>query len=356
MDVDNSDIYCVEIQPKKKSNVCQKKDCKKRPTFNYEGLSAKYCSEHKEKNMIDVIHARCHEINCNKIPTFNYEGLPANYCFEHKEVSMIDVAHARCQEKNCNKIPNFNYDVMPAKYCFEHKEVDMIDVTHARCREKDCINRPTFNYEGLPAIYCSEHKKTNMIDVANKHCKTPLCYTIVQNKYAGYCLFCYIHLFPDKPVARNYKTKERAVAEFIQTTFPEYPWISDKLIQDGCSKRRPDLMVDLGYQVIIIEVDENQHRDYDCSCENKRIMQLSQDVGHRPIIFIRFNPDEYANQDKKITSCWGNNKNGICVVKKSKQKEWQDRLTTLSNQVRYWLDVNNKTNKTVEVVQLFYDI
>ena len=59
--------------------------------------------------------------------------------------------------------------------------------------------------------------------------------------------------------------------------------------------RRPDLMVDLGYQVVIIEIDENQHISYDCSCENKRLMQLSQDVGHRPVVFIRVHPDKIYN-------------------------------------------------------------
>lgn len=75
--------------------------------------------------------------------------------------------------------------------------------------------------------------------------------------------------------------------------FSMYPWISDKTVMDGCSKCRPDLLLDLGYQVIIIEIDENQHRSYDCSCETKRIMELSRERGHRPIVFIRFNPDEY---------------------------------------------------------------
>ena len=50
-----------------------------------------------------------------------------------------------------------------------------------------------------------------------------------------------------------------------------------------------------------------------------RIMELSQDVGHKPIIFIRFNPDEYTDENGDcVTSCWGVNKLGLCVVKKSK--------------------------------------
>ena len=188
-----------------------------------------------------------------------------------------------------------------------------------------------------------------MIDIKHKRCKTPLCTTRATEKYEGYCMYCFVNTFPDKKVSRNYKTKEKATTDFILSQYPTIDWISDKRVQDGCSRRRPDLFLDLGYQIIIIEVDENQHIDYDCSCENKRLMELSQDVGHRPIIFIRFNPDEYND----ITSCWGINKQGIAIVKKSKIKEWEERLTTLKTQIDYWLE--NATDKTIEVIQLFYD-
>jgi len=44
-----------------------------------------------------------------------------------------------------------------------------------------------------------------------------------------------MNLFPDKPVSRNYKTKEYTVVEFVKITFPDLSWISDKRILDGCS-------------------------------------------------------------------------------------------------------------------------
>jgi hypothetical protein len=194
-----------------------------------------------------------------------------------------------------------------------------------------------------------------MINVTDKTCKSNWCKTLVAEKYDGYCLFCYINLFPDKPVSRNYKTKEYSVVDFVKKKFPDLSWITDKIINDGCSKRRPDLLLDLGYQVIIIEVDENQHIYYDCSCENKRLMQLSQDVNHRPIIFIRFNPDNYKKDGLNISSCWGINKKGICVIKKSKVNEWVERLNFLEEQIKYWINPLNITNKTVEIIQLYYD-
>ena len=196
-----------------------------------------------------------------------------------------------------------------------------------------------------------------MVNVVAKRCLSEWCYTFSQNdKYDGYCLPCFMHLFPDKPVSRNYKTKEYAVVESVKTENPDVDWVADKRVNGGCSKRRPDLLLDLGYQVIIVEVDENQHTYYDCSCQNKRIMELSQDAGHRPIVFIRFNPDKYVNSDgSKITSCWGTNGKGICVVVKSKEKEWIQRLNCLKESINYWINPENKTNKMVETVQLFYD-
>ena len=165
-----------------------------------------------------------------------------------------------------------------------------------------------------------------------------------------------MNLFPTQPVSRNYKTKEYAVVEYIKSNFSGLTWITDKPINGGCSKRRPDILLDLGYQVLIIEIDENQHIDYDCSCENKRIMELSQDVGHRPIVFIRFNPDDYMKNETKITSCWGVNPKGFCIVKPSKKNEWTQRLNTLGEHITYWTTPENVTTKTIEIIQLFYNM
>ena len=84
-------------------------------------------------------------------------------------------------------------------------------------------------------------------------------------------------------------------------------------------------------------------------------MQLSLDLDHRPIIFIRFNPDSSIDiNNNKIQSCFKLSK-GICVIQKCKQVEWNNRLNILNEHIKYWCDDNNKTNKMLEVVQLFYD-
>jgi len=76
-------------------------------------------------------------------------------------------------------------------------------------------------------------------------------------------------------------------------------------------------------------------------------------LNHRPIVFIRFNPDDYLNEEGVlIKSCWKVNKLGVMQIIKTKQKEWQNRIDCLLQQIKYWID--NSTEKTVEIIELFY--
>lgn len=358
-------IFCSEHKKDNMVDVnckrCEYTDCKKIPTFNHKGQIARFCSQHKEIDMVDVKNKRCEYPNCTKHPHFNIEGESAKFCSEHKYENMVNVVknyHKCCEYPNCNKRPHFNHEgEITPRFCNEHKENCMVNVVknnHKCCEHSECKKRPYFNYEGVTTgRFCNEHKKEGMINVKDKRCLTHLCDTLATNKkYRGHCLRCFIHLFPEEPVTRNYKTKERAVTEYLLEHFQDKTCIVDKRIQDGCSRRRPDTLFDLGYQVVLVETDENKHEEYECSCENRRIMELSQDVGHRPMVIVRFNPDAYMHDGVRITSCWGTDGNGILRVPKKKTQEWIHRLSVLKDQIRYWMD--NRTDKTVEVIQLFY--
>ena len=352
-------LYCSKHKKQGMINVTSKRclECNTLSSYNVRGETKPlYCSKHKKNDMIDIKSKTC--LECDVIPTFNVKGETNGlYCSEHKKDNMVDVKNKTCRE--CDKQPSYNNEGQKkGLYCVDHKKEDMIDIRNKTCIYEGCDTRPSYNLAGKKqGIYCVTHKLDDMINVVSKTCKSNWCLTQVSTKkYDGYCLFCYINLFPDKPVSRNYKTKEYSVVEFVKTKFPELDFIADKIISGGCSRRRPDLFLDILYQIIIIEIDENQHTDYDCSCQNKRIMELSQDLGHRPIVFIRFNPDDYKKDGKNITSCWGCDKNGICVVKKSKQKEWIERLNTLEAQIKYWTCPENMTDKTIETIHLYYDI
>ena len=152
---------------------------------------------------------------------------------------------------------------------------------------------------------------------------------------------------------RNFKTKEATVVSHVKEKFPVIDWTCDKKIQDGCSRRRPDMLADLGSHVVIIEIDENRHDAYSCECENRRIMEISKDLGHCPVVFIRFNPDAYVNgEGVKVMSPWRQNSVGAITVMKSHQAAWDERLAVLEEMTRYWL--TRTPERMVETVELFY--
>ena len=348
-------LYCSEHKLdgmiNTKDKKCYNNDCKKIALYNIKGKTSLYCFDHKRKNMIDIKNKTCIFKDCIIKPSYNIIGQKNPiYCVAHKKENMISVKNKKCIYENCLFTATYNIEGGSPIYCSNHKENCMINIYRKKCLYENCITIPCYNIDGRPdGIYCLEHKKPNMINVVGKICKTYLCYTQVTSKYDGYCLYCFIHLFPDKPISRNYKTKEKAVTDFILQNFNQYDWMMDKKVADGCSKRRPDALLDLGDKIIIVEIDENQHTDY--SCENKRIMELSQDLDHRPITFIRFNPDSYIENNKKVSSCWRVDKTGICKI--NKKTEWSNRLNKLKDSISE--SIQNIPDKTIATVTLFYN-
>ena len=383
----------------RKMKQCKEKNCKIRPYFNFVGeKTGLYCSEHKQPGMVNVLTKKCNHNGCNSRPNYNFKGktaglfcgihklkdmvfvgLPicvhdncqtiANYNFEdkseklfcdlHKKVGMVNIKSTQCAHENCETRASFNFIGQSPKFCKTHSLKNMVNVSDIskHCVYEGCETHSSFNFEGQTrGLYCNTHKLKNMVNVVdvNKHCKTPLCATVVGNKYKGYCLRCFIHTYPSETVSRNYKTKETAVADFVKQSYPELIFAFDKTVENGSSKKRPDILLRLKNQIIIVEVDENQHQSYDCSCENKRIMEISQDLKFKNTVFIRFNPDAYYDKDdNKITTCWTPNKKGILVVEPKKKEDWQNRLDSLKKQIAYW--IKNKTSKMVETIELFYD-
>ena len=339
---------------------CLEQNCKiKRPVFNLPGQKKGiYCQSHKRNEMVNVLDKKCMHPDCDKRPNYNLhnEKTPL-YCVTHKQDGMIDISHKRCIQSDCDKISSYNNPGEKiALYCASHKLDGMIDIKNKRCIQPDCDKRPVYNKAGeKTALYCATHAKNGMIDIKHKTCI--LCPTRPSNKhYKGYCYRCFIYTFPDSPILRNHKTKERHVADFIKKEFPQYNFTFDKIIQDGCSRRRPDILLDMAEYVIIIEIDENQHQKYDSSCENKRLMEIFQDCGSRPLVMIRFNPDQYYYfNNKSVASCWTTtNDRGLCIIKTTKKKEWESRLQKLKEMIQLQIDFTEE-RKDIDIIHLFYD-
>lgn len=359
-----------------------------RANYGYDGNKYIWCStcsikKYQELN-IGVSRQCDSQSKCNRCkksqPMYGYDGNKYIWCSPCAEISYmelnIDISR-QCNATNkcrqCNStIAMYGYDDNKRIWCSPCANIFYTKLNihvSRRCNAQPtcvvCNNyTASFGYDNKKRLWCSKcaslkYRELN-IDVNRQcnsqyKCKTPLCDTSVTKKYKGYCFRCFIYLFPNEPVSRNYKTKETAVADFLKSNFPDITMTFDKKIEDGCSKRRPDCFIDMSNYTIVVEVDENQHVYYDCLCENKRTMQLFQDTGDRPLYLIRFNPDDYLDENNtNTTSCWGTDKRGLCVVKKTKQNEWQSRLAVLKECLTSC--INTPPTKEVDVIHLFYDL
>lgn len=350
-------LKCVKenmINLRSKKCFCGKKE----PVFGIdEGKPATHCAECKSEEMTNVKGKKC--IVCKDItPSYGLEGTnTAIYCSgcaaKCKTDILINIKMKKCEV--CNKIsPSFGIDISKtATHCVKCKTPEMINVKEHKCHVCN-INRAIYGLGMHQYTHCVKCKTPEMMYVTGKRCKLKECDThVFGSKYDGYCTRCYVYMNPDKPLSRNYKTKERAVVEYIFENFKDYKWIWDKKIFNGSSLRRPDLYLDLGDQAIIIEIDENQHTPYDCSCNNSRLMELSKDINHKPLIFLRFNPDKYIDiNNNKISSCFSAMpKTGILKV--NNNSNWNKRLNQLKDYVDYWIE--NRSNRTLMVIEICYD-
>ena len=335
---------CMKCCEKGSGN--KKCSCGKRPIYGFENDKIPTCcSGCKKDGMIDIMHKKC---SCGKIPYFGFEGnKTATCCSNCKKDGMIDIRNKKCV---CGKRPHFGFenDKRPT-CCSSCKKDGMIILRIKKCK---CGKIPCFGFEGdEKATCCSSCKKDGMINIRDKRCKSDHCDIHVKRKYRGYCSRCFFFTFPDEKLTRNYKTKENTIVDHIKQNFPEYDWIHDRRVLDGCSLKRPDLYCDFGNHILVVEVDENSHKGY--NCEEKRMFTIINDLGMRPTIFIRINPDKYTDEktDKVIQSPFVMKKDtGKLEVKN--QKELNRRLDSLCNTIKKYSE--EKEYKIFNLEELFF--
>jgi hypothetical protein len=75
--------------------------------------------------------------------------------------------------------------------------------------------------------------------------------------------------------------------------FPDLKIVHDRIIEGSCLKYRPDFFIETpNGHIIIVEIDERHHDQYEVDCEVVRMFNIQQAI-MTPIIFVRYNPDVY---------------------------------------------------------------
>jgi hypothetical protein len=344
-------IKCGEHKDDGMVNLKTKKcdECETRASCGFPNSKATKCIKHTDIGMVNLKNKRCQD--CDTTANFGFPNGKKIKCGTHKDEGMVNVASKKCDE--CDTTAGFGFPNGKATKCVKHTDIGMINVRSKKCDE--CDTEASFGFPNGKAIKCGEHKDGGMANVVSKKCVEPNCLTSATGlKYEGYCFSHYFKNFPDAPKSRNHRVKELATTNFIVEHFTNLHWIVDKKIQNTKSLRRPDILLDLGEKVVVIEIDENQHKGY--IDDNERVNQITTDLKNRPIILIRFNPDAYLDKNKKkVASCWGFDGERKTIIKATKGTEWKQRLEVLKNTIEYWVKPENKLESGVEVVKLFFD-
>lgn len=320
------------------------------PIFGVDGEKPTHCFQCKTDDMIDLVN-RNKMCECGKArATLNYPGEnKAKHCDSCKKDGMVNVIDKKCK---CGRAqPNFGFEeVGKAVCCGECLEENMIDIRNAN---KMCIKckktRATYDIEGAEkARFCQACKDDSMIDLCHTECKgynnesCPFNYR-ADDKYDGYCSQCFKRGFPNDPrvLQMKQKTKEIKVRDFINTHFEGF--IHDKPLWtthcDCTIRRRIDHRLLIDNTLLVVETDENQHKNYDEMDEEIRYDDLYMAFSGK-WIYIRFNPDKYKDSKGLV-----------------KNINLDDRLTTLKLEIeRQIFRIKNNLNKELlERVYLYYD-
>jgi len=152
-----------------------------------------------------------------------------------------------------------------------------------------------YGFPTYSATHCAKHKAPNMVKHPTRikegeYNKCQICQYKIDPK-DQYCAGCKLYI--DYGCTVKYKEKETIIGVLLDDNKIEYT--HDLTVKDGCSRKRPDFVINTSWGVVILEIDEFQDRrtNYSCECEITRMKQLYFDIGVENVLFIRYNPDSY---------------------------------------------------------------
>ena len=181
-------------------------------------------------------------------------------CFKHKTENMISKPRSKCKKENCKL--NAVYGIKNPIHCEDHKNENDINLTETRCEKCGlldvCINRLCINT-------CSDSNKIISEMKRRQKVKEIRVFNILTSEYG-------------KPHEYNVR-------------------ISSKC--GGKNSEEKEFGYDFGTHKLYIEVDENQHKSYCELGEINRMKNIYMNDGGIPVIFLRYNPDNYQINGKK---------------------------------------------------------
>nr|QBK93651.1 MAG: endonuclease [Pithovirus LCPAC404] len=317
--------YCSHEKPHDKCEdckndlICGVDGCEDKSTYGMKQSFPTRCKikEHREEEMVLRPRKYC------------YHNKSRNQCKECDGSSICDHGRRRDQCKDCNG----------SSYC-----------DHGRLRNqcKDCDGSSICSHK-IQYNQCSTCRPESNHFCIGRYPNGDRCTTekTKNSKYDNYCTICFVKLFPNDPRSKtaHLPNKQLNVRRYINIEFPDMFIYEKQLIiadeEKECTtfNRRIDFQTEFDNCILIIEVDENQHKYYDVKDEELRIMQIYQNAG-KNLIIIRFNPDKYKINGK---------------IKKTKMSKRYQVLKDTINEIINKIKNGYKFDNWLTEIKLFFD-
>jgi hypothetical protein len=323
--------------------------CKKtQPTYNKPGeTKATHCKECADPDMVDIKNHKC--IVCKKKqPNFNKPGeTKATHCSKCAEPDMVDIKNHKCIV--CKKGASYGIPCNLPSRCVSCKEDGMISNPRKKCLIKDC--KKTAMYGSKIPIHCEIHHNDNDIYLVERKCsKCDKIDVLIDGLCVNFC--CMVEKAKD--IKKHQKIKEKRVLNIISAEYRK-PDEYNKRIDRSCGGKESEekeIVFDFDTHQVHVEVDEKQHKSYCKLGEFNRMNNIYMEAGGIPILFIRYNPDNYYENGKKIDIPQA--KREELLIKWLKYYENIDNLPyNLAVHYLYYNDCNEKKCYEIDPYEMF---
>ncbi len=288
---------CSKCAEPDMENIMDKKCVKCKliiPSYIVRGQrSATYCAGCADKNTMISIHKKCDDCGIKRA-SYGFRNTNVRMrCEDCSTWGMYYLERPKCEK--CDDYAVYGFLFQKKRFCRLHKEKNMHPEwkLHPECEIDICDEKPFYCKIGdRYPTRCETHSDGGYINIIERNCSTCNLPDFIPKDKQN-CREC--DLWSDGKFNHTKELRIKHVLEGHNIKYTSY----DRVPESACSKYRPDFIIDLGSICIILEVDENQHRSYPCECEEKRMMQIYQDFGGVPLVFIRYNPDDYKDNNGK---------------------------------------------------------
>jgi very-short-patch-repair endonuclease len=179
--------------------------------------------------------------------------------------------------------------------------------------------------------------------VVGRECRNAACTTqVVPRSNEGFCVRCLLARFPATCVSKT-AAREWAVQDALTVSFPNRVIEFNRSIPRTGLKYQVDARVCDDRVLLIVEIDDNQHRRPRNARDDDRVSKIHAANPKGLTRVVRFNPDSYTSTTGKfVPACFARvmDEHGKLrdMLRVSEQTQWAVRLDALVAAIKMALD------------------